>query len=40
VKRSPKTEKPNDQVGAIRRVRIADREIRQKLLAHSDVERS
>ena len=28
-----------DQVGAVRRVRTADRLIRQRLLAHSDIDR-
>src|SRR5205807_3214483 len=32
--------KIGDQVGAVRRVTLPDRIIRQKLLAHSDVERS
>jgi hypothetical protein len=32
--------KVGDQVGAVRRVELADRVIRQKLLAHSDIERS
>lgn len=32
--------KVGDQVGAIRRVELADRVIRQVLLAHSDIERS
>jgi hypothetical protein len=32
--------KAGDQVGAIRRVMTADRVIRQRLLAHSDLERS
>ena len=32
--------KAGDQVGAVRRVGTADRTIRQKLLAHSDLERS
>jgi len=32
--------KAGDQVGAIRRVELGDRVIRQRLLAHSDVERS
>jgi hypothetical protein len=32
--------KVGDQVGAIRRVTLADRAIRQQLFAHSDIERS
>jgi Polyketide cyclase / dehydrase and lipid transport len=32
--------KAGDQVGAVRRVALPDRAIRQKLLAHSDIERS
>jgi len=32
--------KIGDQVGAVRRVTLPDRIIRQKLLAHSDIERS
>jgi hypothetical protein len=31
--------KAGDQVGAVRRVRIGDRVIRQRLLAHSDIDR-
>jgi len=32
--------KAGDQVSAVRRVELADRVVRQKLLAHSDMERS
>jgi hypothetical protein len=32
--------KAGDQVGAVRRVQIGDRLIRQRLLAHSDIDRS
>jgi hypothetical protein len=31
--------KPGDAVGAVRRVRMGETEIRQRLLAHSDIER-
>lgn len=32
--------RPGDAVGAVRRVRMGETEIRQRLLAHSDIERS
>jgi hypothetical protein len=33
-------DKPGETVGAVRRVRIGERRIRQRLLAHSDIDRT